>query len=245
MDRNLELLLKHCDGYLSIFYKELNGIKIISDDRNGLIAGKMIRLAENFKGIVLCVAGGSPINGYILLRSMIETYILMGMNFTDVEFHKAYTDKFIRDEIKRITRQLENKYYQGTYEQGMKHIEFLKSQLYGSSRKYNMAQLFIELKKVHLYERAYVECNSHTHVDRYALNRLFNREGDNMIIGINHNHIRDSIFTLSGAIDLFNDGYRHFKGGMGIKSNSFDNFVPEADKLRKELNIKYFNAPKD
>lgn len=238
MNKDLVDFISHCQKYLDIFYKEHDGMRVLSDERNLLIPALMIRIAENFRGILSCVSAGVPINGYILLRSMVETYVIMGKNMVDVEFYKIYKDKFLKEEIKRINRQVKNGFYKGSSEEAKTQIAEYESQMSGLTATYNVAQLFVEIKKENIYEYFYVESNAHTHVDVYALGRYFNREGDNMKIGTNWNHLRDSVFTVSGAMDIFNDSYRHFKGFGGYKSNSFDNFLTDGNVIREKLNIK-------
>lgn len=237
-DPDIIKLINFCIKYVDIYAKTQNGMKIVAKDNVILISSFMIRLAENFRGVVATAQVGIPINGFIILRAMAESYILMLKCMQDENFHNVYTNKYLIDEVNKLNKRLRTN--DGDQKKITERILQLEEELVEGKKGYKTRDLFKELNKENVYTLIYVEGSSHIHCDVNTIDRYLIRDGNTLSLGTNHNLERDIVFTCSGAIDLFYSGYKFYTTHLGMPFKNFETFEEECREIREALSKKFF-----
>lgn len=245
MVKEITELVKFCEIYGEKLALELNGHQIPHQLNPMLITALWLRIGENFDGIVKVVKEGRPINGFILIRSMTETYILMKKCINDKNFYKRYFNKFANEKIKRLGRVAKistgNRFSISKEEAEDLQTQF-KSQIHDdASPTYNAKELFVEPDDINLYEMVYSHCNLYTHCDASSLDVYIETKSDGSYKLVNNNRIiQDAALACFMAASLYLKCFELYSKFVGHQSVHGRAFVDEYNRIHDLIKQKMY-----
>lgn len=243
----IKKLIEFCETYSKKLIVELQGHQIQHKLNPILITAFWLRIIENFEGIIAVAKKGRPVNAFILIRSMIETYFIMKKCITDDAFYKTYFNKFVKEKNSRLSRVGRITLKTG-FDISKEEAEELKRHFEGQIHNdanlgYSIKDLCVEPDDINLYEMVYAHCNLYTHCDAATLDVYIETESDGSYKLVTNNKIhQDATLVCLMSASLFLrcfELYSNFVGHKPINALEFVRAYNEIhDTLKKSVKSK-------
>lgn len=227
--------IRLCRKYNDAFSSEFGGKSLHQETRTLLITTLWLRLIENFEGLIAIANAKTPTNGYIILRSMNEAYILMRKAIEDDEFYRVYFNHYHSSKLKRLSR-IEKVHDKVQFSFNENEIADLKHQFKEQIHsdlpsEYQIKKVFYDLGEFDLYEKVYGHCSSYTHCDAGTLDMFLDEGKNGPILVLNKFVARDTILTCMMAADLFHRSFLRYSQFLKTEPPISKTFIDEFNEL--------------
>ncbi|MGE3607979.1 MAG: DUF5677 domain-containing protein [Bacteriovoracaceae bacterium] len=234
---SLEPLFNFGNSYGRRYVEEIHGKNVPHKRDTYVVLALWFRLTELHNGVISLAQNRLSTNGFILLRSMCETAIILRKITRDSEFATIYFNKVQREKHKsldRISKVLDKTSFTLTQEEISQFKETISSKINKeSAADYRVKDLFYNEGQFTLYEMVYAHCCTFAHSEASILERyIVEREGKYELCP-NKSLFEDAVFTCLMSTSLLTQGFTEMCSYIEYKPKSNEKFFDEYQDIQK------------
>lgn len=218
---------KECHDKIS---KDIGGASTSKNLNSILVVCNYIRVGELFHSVVVLAAERVPSGCFVVLRTMVETYIHLHGCVNDETFHKEYIKKHVNEKRKRIRRlatDLASVKMSLTPEEVAdmeKHQSELLEQHQGKTLA-DAQQVFQRFGREDLYHQVFAHCSLWVHNDSHTYDRYLIETEQNIELCDYKNLEKDTILCLLMALKIEFLAYEDIAKLLGKQPKHREEFV--------------------
>lgn len=244
MNQLSQELIKFCCTYSELLPKELEGKSISVDKNSMLITALWLRIVENYEGIIAVSSARASVNTFLILRSMVEAFLIMKQCILDKEFHLVYMNKHLQEKTGRIIRLIKSEKNTGfkMSKSELRDLEVHFNRQFSNdvSKKVSTYKLAKDLNEIPLFEMVYSHCNIFVHCDLASLTRHFSETNNELKLTTNNKIDEDIVLSCSMGSSLFLKAFEEFSRFINHSPIHTHRFINEYNHLQDLIERKLF-----
>ncbi|MBC7458050.1 MAG: hypothetical protein H7235_07215 [Bdellovibrionaceae bacterium] len=239
------VILKQLD---KIVNKDLEGMPMDMTRNSFLIILNFIRFRELLDGTIVLVEHRNPAPCFVLIRTMVEIYILTHSFLLEPGAHSAYLKKNTDERVRRLRKLSNDQESVPNFLDTDEIQDHLKKQsefldLNESKKMSDIYSLFKKYGKENLYHTIYANSTDWSHTDYHSFNSYLILDKNEKVIDVSEhlNKPKDCVLILSIVFklyfDLYDDLMKFLKNSTGNLELIADRFNEIQKKLTGKLEI--------